>query len=244
MSTQDIRKAMAAGAAEVELRAGPVSFELVWIPPGEFMIGSHPEEQGHRPNESPRRRVRLTKGFYLARFEVTQHQYKSLMGRSPSSFRGDALAQDQITHPRAIEFCEEVSRLTGLNVVLPTEAQWEYACRAGTTTRFYTGDTLADLERAGWVSENAGDTVHPVGLKAPNAFGLYDMHGNVWELCADFLGDYATISTEDPVGPPGQRGGAMRGGGYTHDADDARSASRLKSDAMFGGAGIRIAVQP
>jgi len=235
---------MAAGAAEVTLDAGPVSFELVRIPPGTFEIGSPPTEEGHRPNEAPRRKVRITRPFYLGRFEVTQRQYTLIMGRNPSSFRGEALAMDQITYPRAVELCEELSRRTGVHVVLPTEAQWEYACRAGTTTRFYTGDTRADLDRAGWFSGNAGDTVHPVGLKAPNAFGLYDMHGNVWELCADFLGDYGSIAADDPVGPPGEGRGAMRGGGWDHEADDARSASRLRSDPMFGGAGIRVAVDP
>jgi formylglycine-generating enzyme required for sulfatase activity len=234
---------MAEGAAEVALRIDALTFELVRIPPGELDLGSPDAEEGHQRNESPVRRVRITRPFYLGRFPVTQRQYVTLMGHNPSSFHGDELAMDQVTHPSALELCEEIERRTGVHVVLPTEAQWEYACRAGTTTRFYTGDTDADLARAGWYADNSGGTVHPVGLKVPNGFGLYDMHGNVFELCAGFLGRYARIRAEDPVGPLAGRC-AMRGGGYGHGTEYARSASRLLSNVMFGGAGVRLAASP
>jgi formylglycine-generating enzyme required for sulfatase activity len=129
-----------------------------------------------------------------------------------------------------------------LEVRLPTEAQWEYACRAGTQTRYYSGQTEADLGRVGWYSENSEGRAHPVGQKEPNVWGLYDMHGNVWEYCADFIDDYTTMPLTDPVGRVTPSGGAMRGGGWMHGPEECRSATRMISDDMFGGAGLRIAL--
>jgi formylglycine-generating enzyme required for sulfatase activity len=242
MRSGDIQAAMEEGAAEVALRIDALTFELVRIPLGEFEMGSPDGEDGHRPEESPVRRVRIARPFYLGRFPVTRRQYVMLMGENPARFRGGELPMDQMTPARATALCEEIERRTGVRVSHPTEAQWEYACRAGTSTRFHTGETEADLDRAGWYDGNSGGTAHAVGLKEPNAFGLYDMHGNVLELCVH-LGCDAPTSVDSPRGATPPRI-ALRGGSYAHGSEHARSAARLVDNATFGGAGIRLTVDP
>jgi formylglycine-generating enzyme required for sulfatase activity len=243
MNGAELSKAIQAGVQEIRLQAGTVSFELTRIPPGEFDLGSPDQEEGHQPNEGPVRRIRISKPFYLGRFEVTQAQYKSVTGLNPSNFEGPDLAMDQITYPKAVRFCELVTAHAGVRVTLPTEAQWEYACRAGTKTCFYSGNSPTDLDRVAWHSGNSGGRPQPVGRKEPNAFGLYDMLGNVWELCSDFLPDYSNIQVTDPAGRD-TAGPAMRGGGWMDEPRNCRSATRLASDVMFGGTGVRIAVNP
>lgn len=230
-------------SGELIFRIGSTSFELVKIPPGDFNIGSPETENGHQLDESPVRKIRISSPFYLGRYPITQSQFEIVMGPSASSFSGMDLPQDQVTFPRALEFCRQLSSIAGIPITLPTEAQWEYAARAGTSTAFYSGDSAADFDRIGWCELNSGGTIHPVGLKQPNAFGLYDMLGNIWELTADFLGPYKDIADCDPVGTLNRRG-AMRGGAWDRELADVRAARRLLSDPMFGGSGIRIAVNP
>ena len=164
------------------------------------------------------------------------------MGELPGGAESETLPVNDITYEDAQEFCRRLSNAAHAEVRLPTEAQWEYACRAGTQTVYYSGDTEADLARVGWYSENSDGTAHPIGQKQPNARGLFDMHGNVWEFCADFIDDYATMSSTEPVGRVSPRSGAMRGGGWMHDSESCRAATRLISDDMFGGAGFRVAL--
>ena len=242
--SKDVVQAMASGAQQVDLRAGPLSFALVRIPPGEFDLGSPAEEQGHQSNEEPARRIRITKPFYLGRYEVTQGQYQAIMGVNPSEFTGDDLAIDQLTYSQALEFCDKLSQRSGLHVTLPTEAQWEYACRAGTRTRFYSGDTPAALAAVAWFAGNAANTVHPVGQKRPNAWGLYDILGNVWEPCLDCLPAFEHLPAADPIGTVRPLKGIMRGGGWMHDADYCRAACRIMTNDRFAGLGVRIAVNP
>src|SRR5262245_23261590 len=239
---EEMKRAVAAGAAEVEFRVGPSRFILVRIPSGEFEMGSPSNEEGHQLNESPVRRIRISKPFYLGRYEVTQLQYKEVMGESPGDIQGDSLPVVGITYREALQFCQALSMRSGLPITLPTEAQWEYACRAGTKSRYYSGDNTTDLDKVGWYRDNSGETIHPVGQKQPNAWGLYDMHGNAWEACADFLPDYESVQGEDPQGPFNPLYGAMRGGGRMHPAEYCRVATRLMSHDMFGGMGIRIAL--
>jgi formylglycine-generating enzyme required for sulfatase activity len=243
MNGEHLRRAMAQDATDIELEVAGVRFQLVRIPPGQFEMGSPEAEIGHQANE-PLKRVRITKSYYLGRYEVTQGQYEAVMGINPSPVQGESLAVDQIQYLQAIEFCKRLSSLAGFVVTLPTEAQWEYACRAGTRTRFSSGDTDADLDRVGWYRDNSSGRIHPVGQKQPNAWGLYDMHGNVWELCLDFIRNPDSKPEDDPQGAmPGGFGG-MRGGGWMVEAESCRSARRSVSNAMFGGAGIRIALIP
>jgi formylglycine-generating enzyme required for sulfatase activity len=244
MEAQDIRQQVATGPELVEFQVAAIRFELVKIKPGRFHMGSTPTEEGHQSNEGPRREIEISKPFYLGRYQITQAQYITIIGASPSDFVGDSVPVDQIVYPKALQFCERLTQLVSVSIALPTEAQWEYACRAGSKTRFCSGETTADLNKVAWYEDNAGGTIHPVGQKEPNPWGLYDMHGNVWELCSDFLDPYDRISPRDPKGATSKIRGAMRGGGWTHGANYCRSASRLVSDTMFGGAGIRIAINP
>ncbi len=225
----------------VTLTVGLLQIELIRLPSGDFIMGSPAIEQGHAPNEEPTRKVLISRAFYLGRFAITQPQYRALMVESPGG-AGDTLPVSDITYNDAQEFCRRLSKATNLDARLPTEAQWEYACRAGTRTPYYSGHTEADLARVAWYSGNSQATAHPVGEKQPNAWGLYDMHGNVWEYCADFISDYATMASIDPVGRISPRHGAMRGGGWMHDFEDCRAATRLMSDDMFGGAGFRVSL--
>ncbi|MEP7123523.1 MAG: formylglycine-generating enzyme family protein [Byssovorax sp.] len=242
--SQQARKNSGEEPASITLQAGNQGIELLLIPAGSFLMGSQPTEPGHRDAESPVRRIKISKPFYIGRHEITQGQYKAVIGINPSRFIGDDLAVDQITHADANEFCRKLSALVGRKVTLPTEAQWECACRAGTTTRFYTGNMETDLDRAAWSRRNSDESVHPVGTKEPNAFGLFDMLGNVWEHCLDVLPDYATISDVDPVGTTDDEKGSMRGGGWMNDAEYCRAACGLRTSDMFGGAGIRIVINP
>lgn len=238
---EEAKQAVAEKRGEIEFRVKRASFVLVRIPPGETEIGSPTNEKGHQPNESPIQRIRISKAFYLGRHEVTQLQYRETMGDNPSTIRGDSLPVFEISYHDAIRFCERLTEQVGLSVTLPTEAQWEYACRAGARTSYSSGDTAADLDEVGWYRENAGGTVHPVGEKRPNALGLYDMHGNVCELCADFL-DYEHIQYLDPGGERHRNEGAMRGGAWMQPAELCRAAARQVSDVRFKGMGIRIAI--
>jgi formylglycine-generating enzyme required for sulfatase activity len=216
---------------QVAFPAGSVRIELARVPPGEFVIGSA------TGNEAPARRVRISRAFEIGRFPITRAQYAAVMGSSAGE---GSLPVADVTHLQAVEFCARLGEAAGADVGLPTEARWEYACRAGTQTRYWSGDDEDSLARVGWYSANAGGRAHPVGLKPANAFGLHDVHGNVWEHCADFIDDYATMDAVDPIGRLTGAYGAMRGGGWMHDADDCRSARRLASDDMFGGAGLRV----
>lgn len=241
MSGTTLRDLIAGEPQELRFYVGPVPFELLLIPAGRFEMGSDVQEAGHQPDESPLRKIQISKSFYLGRYQVTQAQYQAVMGMNLGNFRGETLAQDQMSFASALEFCRRLSELIATRIDLPTEAQWEYAARAGTRTPFYSGTSCTQLDKIAWYSENSGGTIHPVGLKQPNKFGLYDMLGNVWELTADFLGPYCDIPDQDPTGELNRRG-AIRGGSWNSDIEDVRAARRMMSDPMFGGSGIRIAV--
>ena len=243
----DAKQAVAARAARVKFHVGAARFEIVHIPAGYFEMGSPPHEQGHDASEWPVRRIHISHAFYLGKYEVTQAQYRAVMGMVEGShYHGDSYPMDSVPNAHAATFCQKLSYLTGLHVVLPTEAQWEYACRAGTETRFYTGDSVADLARAGWYRGNSGEHLHEVGGKEPNAFGLYDMLGNVGEMCADEVSDYAAMAATDPKGDVQDYRTALRGGAWMFPAEDCRCAAQTVANGMmpFQGQGIRIAVIP
>ena len=206
-----------------------IGMEFVKIPAGEFMMGSPSNEEGRDDDEGPQHRVRITKPFYVGVTEVTQAQYQAVMGKNPSHFKGAKNPVEKVSWSDCVEFCNRLSRKTGQSVRLPTEAEWEYACRAGTTGRFYFGDNDSGLGEYAWYTNNSGSKTHPVGGKKPNAFGLYDMHGNVWEWCADWYdsGYYEQSPTDDPQGLRGGKTRVLRGGSWSDGPRLCRSARRF-----------------
>jgi formylglycine-generating enzyme required for sulfatase activity len=183
--------------------------------------------------------------------EVTQAQYEQVMGVNPSEFKGANNPVETVTWDDAVEFCRRLSALPAEKAAgnvyrLPTEAEWEYACRAGTTTMYSFGDDESDLCDYGWSRENSDGKTHPVGSKLPNAWGLYDMHGNVWEWCQDWLGDYPRGSVTDPSGATSGSSRVYRGGSWDYTAEICRSAYRngnVPSYRYFN-FGFRVSLSP
>lgn len=222
------------------------------IPAGEFLMGSSksPEELAKTipgatsewfEDEHPQHKVRITKPFYMGVTEVTQGQYEKVMGKNPSGFSRTGIGADQVkgmdtsTFPveyvswdDAVEFCKKLSAMEGQTYRLPTEAEWEYCCRAGGTTRYCFGDDDSQLDECAWFHNNFGNTTHPVGQKKPNAWGLYDMHGNAFEWTSNWYGnDYDAKSTEDdPTGPSTGSVRVYRGGCWYFNAWFCRSSYR------------------
>ena len=206
---------------EVTYRKNSIGIELVAIPAGDLLMGS---TTGHS-DEKPVHRVRIPRPFHIAAYEVTQRQYERIMGLNPSYFRAPQLPVERVTWHDAREFCRRLSRLEGISYRLPTEAEWEYACRAGSRARHYWGDYARD--DCAWVAYNSRFRTHPVARKAPNAFGLFDMCGNVREWCESPVQRYPLRTDAPPkvVGDAGYR--VMRGGGWSD--LDSRTTSSYRS---------------
>jgi formylglycine-generating enzyme required for sulfatase activity len=197
----------------------------------------------------PLHRVRITRPFWMGAMAVTQEEYQRVMGVNPSKFQGDPQRPvEQVSWDEAVEFCRRLSDLPAEKAArrryaLPTEAQWEYACRAGTTARWYTGD-VSGFEGAAWFKGNSGGITHPVGQKTPNAWGLYDMDGNVWQWCQDFfdLEYYANSASDDPTGPAAGTYRVYRGGGWDNSSGNCRSAYRYRDNPIgrFSDLGLRV----
>jgi formylglycine-generating enzyme required for sulfatase activity len=219
-----------------ELITNSIGMKLVLIPAGEFLMGSPDSDEDAYSNEKPQHRVRITRPFYLGATEVTQGQYRVVTRQSPSRFRGsDDLPVEQVSWNDAITFCDKLNelekeQLEGARYRLPTEAEWEYACRAGSTTRYCFGDDPARLGDHAWFDGNSDNKTHPVGQRQPNAWGLYDMHGNVWEWCWDaYEADYYQQSPgADPLGPSQAASRVRRGGSWNGVPQLWRSAHRLR----------------
>jgi len=209
-----------------------IAMKLAYIPPGEFTMGS-PKSEAGRSGDEIQHKVTLTKGCYLGIHPVTQAQWKAVMGDSASRFKGDDLPIDEVLWSDAVTFCKKLSEKEGRRYRLPTSAEWEYACRAVTTTAFNTGDDEAALKEAGWYGGNSDSKTHPVGQKKPNAWGLYDMHGNVWQWCQDDLIDYTSAAVTDPAGSANGSRHVMRGGDWRCSPQFCRSAKRFGSGPNF-----------
>ena len=222
-----------------------IGVQFVKIPPGEFMMGSPANESGRHNDEGPQHRVSISRGFYMGIHELTQAQYEQVMGRNPAHFKGGNNPVERVSWNDAVEFCKRLSHKEGVIYRLPTDAEWEYACRAGTTTRFSFGDSDSDIGEYAWYLGNSGMRTHPVGEKKPNAWGLYDMHGNVGEWCADWYDSayYRKSPGADPPGPQSGSGRVDRGGCLLASASDCRSAERGWDlpGASSGNLGFRLA---
>jgi formylglycine-generating enzyme required for sulfatase activity len=225
---------------------GGVKWEGVLIPAGKFLMGSAPEEAPKEAAGEKPHTVTITRPFYLGKYEVTQAQYAKVTGGNPSLVKGDTLPVHNVTWKDAQAFCDMLGKQTGRTVQLPTDAEWEYACRAGTTTAYHSGNAIADLEKVAWFGTNSGGKPHPVGEKVPNAWGLYDMHGNIREYVRDLFSDAAPTDATDPTGPAegDPKNHVVRGGAYTANAavaGNCRAASRRPTENP-GLTGFRVAV--
>jgi len=217
-----------------------IGMRFVRIPRGTFLMGSPLGEIG-RGNDEQQHEVRLSRDFYFGIHTVTQMQYEKVIGKNPSHFQGLKVKYvdssnhpvDSVSYRDAEEFCRRLSELpeeqvAGRRYRLPTEAEWEYACRAGSKTAFSFGNDAANLGSYAWYDANSGEMTHAVGSKRPNAFGLYDMHGNVWEWCSDWYDKeyYASSPATDPSGPDSGSFRVLRGGSWNNEPDCVRCASR------------------
>ena len=226
--------------------------EMVLIPAGSFMMGSNSGDE----DEKPAHNVAIA-GFYMDRYEVTQKAYESLMGTNPSKFKDPQKPVERASWLSAIKYCNMRSIKEGLQPCydlqtaecnfsangyrLPTEAEWEYACRAGTTGDFSFGDNPTELAANAWLKSNSGQSTHPVGQKPPNRWSLYDMYGNVAEWCNDRYGEkeYAAKAADNPRGPAAGNERVLRGGSWRGAADRCRSSARASetpglADVCFG----------
>jgi len=226
-----------------------VNLDMLWCKPGTFMMGS-PEDEKDRDDDETQLKVTLTQGFYLGKHEVTQEQWEKVMGTNPSYHKGAALPVEKVSWDDAMEFCKKLTQMEkeadrlpkGWTYTLPTEAQWEYACRAGTTTAYSFGDTITPKQAN--YEGNVGKTT-PVGTYPANAWGFHDMHGNVWERCLDWYGDYPDGSASDPVGPSVGSNRVCRGGCWYFHGRNLRSASRSRytPDSRSFNLGFRLSLQ-
>jgi uncharacterized protein (TIGR02996 family) len=236
-------------AALWDLELAPeVELTLSLIPPGVFLMGSPVQEKDRYDNEGPRHVVTITGPFYLGVYPVTQEQWLALMGYNPSTWTDPCRPVESVNWYESQEFCKRLGARLGRACRLPYEAEWEYACRTGTSTAFCTGDGSKAMKRAGWCSfrgqsGSAGKT-QPVGQYVPNAFGLYDMHGNVREWCQDGLRVYGRRAEVDPRGEEWTEYRVVRGGSWAYDAADSRSACRYSrpADYRLDYYGLRIVV--
>jgi serine/threonine-protein kinase len=236
----------------VDLGSG-VKMDFVLIPKGKFMMGSPKTEKGNEEQED-QHEVEISKPFYLAKYPVTQQQYQALMKSNPSVYqagrgvadkvKGEDTKQfpvESVSWSDAQAFCQQMRDIDSQKRIfrLPTEAEWEYACRAGTKTAYFFGDDAKNLGEYAWFKDNSGGRPHEVGTKKPNPWGLYDMHGNVWQWCEDYYDEkyYANSPIKDPlnINKPGFERRVHRGGCWTYDHLRSRAAAR--DGAVPGGRG-------
>ena len=210
-----------------------IGMKLVLIHSGSFTMGSPVTELDREPFETEHE-VKISKSYYLGAYEVTQDEYKKVIGSNPSEFKGAKNPVESLSWRDVLAFCKKLSDMPKEKVAereyrLPTEAEWEYACRATGSTAYCFGDNEDLLEEYGWFNENSEEKTHPVGEKKPNRWGLYDMHGNVSEWCQDKYKPYSKVALTDPRGSKYGLSWVIRGGNWDVNVGDCRSAYRLYS---------------
>ena len=216
--------------------------EFIYVKPGTFLMGS-PVTEKYRCDDETQHEVTISKPFYLGKYPVTQAQWQTVMGYNPSCLlhKGERLPVENVSWEDAVSFCNKVNQKTGQGFCLPTEAQWEYACRAGTTTPFYFGSELNGTQANCNGNYPYGTTIKgprlgktsPVGSYPANGWGLHDMHGNVLELCLDWYGAYGNSRVTDPQGAQSGEKRVMRGGSWFNFALYCRSAYRNSYNPIF-----------
>jgi formylglycine-generating enzyme required for sulfatase activity len=241
LTTGDSFIGMRAGEERDWEIAPGIKMTFCWCHPGEFIMGSPETEEGRRENEN-QVHVTLTKGFWMAKTQVTQKQWAAIMGDNPSYYKGDNLPVECVSWNDAQEFLEKlnekIGNTDGGKMVLPTQAQWEYACRAGELGP-YSGGTIDEVA---WYADNSKGKTHPVGMKKSNAWGLHDMHGNIWEWCEDWW-DGKLQGGVDPSGPASSSYRLSRGGSWYNFACHCRAADRFIRSQLgsLNGLGFRVA---
>ena len=219
------RKEIKAKSAKTFM-VGGVSFDMVWVEGGTFHMGATSEQSEDAwDDENPVHSVTLS-GYYIGKTEVTQALWKTVMGSNPSSFKGDNLPVECVSWDDCQEFIRKLSALTGQNFRLPTEAEWEFACRGGNNSRGYKYSGSDDIDSVAWYKDNSGGNTHPVATKLSNELGICDMSGNVWEWCSDWYDKYSSGSQVNPKGPYDGTTHVDRGGSWISDAGHCRSSIR------------------
>lgn len=229
-------------SATHEVRINSIGMKLVRIKAGTFSMGSPADEPGRDGDEGPRHSVTLTRDFWIGQYPVTQEQYERIIGSNYSKFRGPQHPAEMVLREEAMAFCQKLSESEGDNYALPTEARWEYACRAGSDDPYFFGKDPELLPQFAWYADNACETTHPVGLKRPNPFGLYDVYGNVWEWCLDLWYEpgYSADNAVDPLGTTGWTH-VLRGGCFYSRPQALRSAKRFGYQSQrFHSVGFRV----
>jgi formylglycine-generating enzyme required for sulfatase activity len=220
--------------------------EMVFVEGGTFQMGATAEQgRNAESNERPVHSVTLN-DFYIGKYEVTQAQWKAVMGVNPSSFQGDDCPVENVLWKDIQEFIKKLNQLTGKTYRLPTEAEWEYAARGGKKSKGYQYAGGNSIKEVAWYNGNTGYGTHPVGQKQPNELGLYDMSGNVWEWCQDWYDSYASSSQTNPTGPTSGSYRVLRGGSWDYGVGECRVSNREASNPSFrsGGRGFRLVLVP
>jgi formylglycine-generating enzyme required for sulfatase activity len=243
---------IAVGCGELPSITNTIGMTFKQIPAGTFTMGS-PESEADREDDEAQHPVTISKPFYMQTTEVTQGQWKEVMGTEP--WKGEQCVKEgpnnaatYVSWNDAVAYCKKLSEKESKTYRLPTEAEWEYACRAGTELIWNFGDDEKILGDYAWYDKNAWDIgeeyAHQVGLKKPNAFGLYDMHGNVYEWCHDYFGVYyyGQSREQDPTGPTSGSSRVLRGGSWSYDSRGTRSAVRFRhvAEYRFNNVGFRL----
>ena len=236
-----------------------INLEMIDCPAGSFMMGS-PENEIGKYTDEIYHKVNISKPFKISKYEITQKQYEAIIGCNPSNFKGASRPVEKVSWKEAQDFCKILNKKyekyipAGYKFDLPTEAQWEYACRAGTTTSLNSGKNITsrneacpNVDEVAWYDKNSKDETHPVGQKKPNSWGIYDMHGNVWEWVKDYYNWYPETEVTDPVCNNAENLITMfRGGSYGNDNCGCRSAARCYyyPESQYEYVGFRVALVP
>jgi len=221
---------------------------MVFVEPGTFTMGCPDDEDFD--GALPAHQVTLTSGYYIGKYEITQAQWKAVMGSNPSHFRGDNLPVEYVHWDDVQKFLAKLNELTGKKYRLPTEAEWEFACRGGKHSAHYKYSGSNNIYDVAWCGAysggNSGETTHPVGTRQPNELGIYDMSGNVWEWCQDWYGAYTEEPQTDPQGPATGINRVARGGGWYTVAEYCHVSNRFIGDPDFrdNSLGFRVALSP